>query len=295
MKDVNLREDACMTTLAETLRRLSGTIDRLDARLLIEHVTGCAHKDFIAHPERPVSAADHAVLVALAARRAAGEPLAYLVGYADFRGLRLAVSPAVLVPRPETEELVALAIEKIAGISRPRVLDLGTGSGAIPLAIKAARPDAQVVAVDVSPAALAVARGNAERLGLAVDFFESDWYAKLPASLRVDLIVANPPYVAAGDPHLDGDGLRYEPTLALTDGADGLACLRTIVAGAPARLAAGGWLLCEHGYDQGAACRGLLAEAGFAQVQTWQDLSAIDRITGGQSRGAFCTPGVADA
>lgn len=270
-----------MPTLADTLRALAERIDRLDARLLIEHVTGCARKDFIAAPERPVSAHELATLEALAGRRAAGEPLAYLVGWSEFRGLRLTVSPAVLVPRPETEELVGLALDKLSGRVAPRVLDLGTGSGAIPLAIKAARPDAQVRAVDVSPAALAVAGENAARLGLAVDFIESDWYRKLPEGLRVDLIVANPPYVAAGDPHLDGDGLRHEPLLALTDGADGLRCLREIVGGAPARLTAGGWLLCEHGYDQGAACRDLLAAAGFAEGQTWQDLAGIDRISGG--------------
>lgn len=274
-----------MATLADTLRRLSKRIDRLDARLLIEHVTGCSRADFIADSARPVSDEHAARLDQLAARRGAGEPLAYLVGYADFRSLRLVVSPAVLVPRPETEELVSLALEKLARRISPRVLDLGTGSGAIPLAIKAERADAQVLAVDISPAALAVARGNAERLGLTVDFLESDWYTKLPAGLRVDLIVANPPYVAAGDAHLAGDGLRFEPMLALTDGADGLACLRTIVAGAPERLNEGGWLLCEHGYDQGGACRALLAAAGFAQVQTWQDLAGIDRISGGQRTG----------
>lgn len=274
-----------MTTLAEMLRRLSAHIDRLDARLLIEHVTGCAHKDFLADPGRPVSAEQGAALDALTARRAAGEPLAYLVGHADFRGLRLTVSPAVLVPRPETEELVALALDKLAGRTAPRVLDLGTGSGAIPLAIKAARGDAHVTAVDVSPVALAVARGNAERLALAVDFVESDWYAGLSAWPKFDLIVANPPYVAAGDPHLAGDGLRFEPMLALTDGADGLGCLRTIVGGAQGRLKDGGWLLCEHGYDQGAACRELLAAAGFTQVRTWQDLAGIDRISGGLHAG----------
>lgn len=271
-----------MPTLADTLRALAERIDRLDARLLIEHVTGCARKDFIAAPDRPVSAHELASVEALAGRRAAGEPLAYLVGWSEFRGLRLTVSPAVLVPRPETEELVDLVLATLSGLVTPRVLDLGTGSGAIPLAIKAARPDAQVSAVDISPAALAVARANAARLGLAVDFIESDWYRKLPAGLRVDLIVANPPYVAAGDPHLDGDGLRHEPQLALTDGADGLRCLREIVGGAAARLTAGGWLLCEHGYDQGAACRELLAAAGFAEAQTWQDLAGIDRISGGR-------------
>jgi len=271
-----------MTSLAETLRCLSGQIDRLDARLLIEHVTGCRRTDFIARPERPVSEAETATLEALAARRAAGEPLAYLVGWAEFRGLRLAVSPAVLVPRPETEELVELALAKLAGRTAPRVLDLGTGSGAIPLAVKHARPDAEVSAVDVSAAALAVARGNAARLGLAVNFVESDWYGKLPAASRVDLIVANPPYVAAGDPHLQGDGLRFEPALALTDGADGLACLRTIIDGAPERLTPDAWLLCEHGYDQGVACRALLGAAGFADVATWQDLAGIDRISGGR-------------
>jgi len=163
----------------------------------------------------------------------------------------------------------------------PTVLDLGTGSGAIPLAVKAARPAWQLLAADLSPAALAVARGNAARLGLAVHFFESDWYGNLPHDLAVDCIVSNPPYVASGDPHLKGDGLRFEPQMALTDFADGLSALRTIIAGAPALLKPGGWLLMEHGYDQAAAVRAML-EAGFEAIETRRDLAGIERATGGR-------------
>jgi release factor glutamine methyltransferase len=288
--------NASAATVGEMLRRLPAEfgIDRLDARLLVEHVSGLAHAALIARPEHPL-AADHCTeLTTLAARRGAGEPLAYLLGEAEFYGLRLAVSPAVLVPRPETELLVDLAIERLqeraAAAPEPlTVLDLGTGSGAIPLAIKAAFPAARVLAIDVSAAALAVARGNAECLHLSVDFIESDWYGNLPTGLMVDVLVSNPPYVAADDPHLAGDGLRYEPVGALTDGADGLSALRRIVSGAAGHLKPGGWLLMEHGYDQAAAVRDLLAAAssgggssGFRDVGSWRDLAGIERVTGGR-------------
>ncbi|HET6718501.1 MAG TPA: peptide chain release factor N(5)-glutamine methyltransferase, partial [Rhodocyclaceae bacterium] len=223
----------------------------------------------------------------------------------EFRGLRLTVSPAVLVPRPETELLVEWVLELDAGspgrdslrsqknstnAALPfRVLDLGTGSGAIPLALKQARPDWQVAAADLSPAALAVARDNAERLGLRVDFFESDWYGNLPPGLQVDCIVSNPPYVAAGDPHLAGDGLRYEPAMALTDFADGLSALRRIVAGAPGFLDAGGYLLLEHGYDQGAAVRNMLAK-DFDGIETRRDLAGIERSSGGRLKAPTTHP-----
>ena len=294
-----------MTTPANVgaaLRILGARIGRLDARLLIEAICGLTHADLLARPDTPLSAEQASRLETLAARREGGEPLAYLLGSAEFRGLALEVSPAVLVPRPETELLVewALAVGDQLALSHRdslrspknpgnaaalRLLDLGTGSGAIPLAIKAARPAWQLAAADLSPAALAVARRNAERLGLAVEFFQSDWYGNLPAALRVDCIVANPPYVAAGDPHLAGDGLRYEPQMALTDYADGLSALRRIIAGAPRFLAAGGWLLMEHGYDQAAAVRDMLA-ADFEAIETRRDLAGIERATGGRLRAA---------
>jgi release factor glutamine methyltransferase len=271
-----------VSTLGDALRAAVRRIDRLDARLLLEHVTGCTHADLLARPETSLAPALAAAFMALVERRAGGEPLAYLIGNTGFRGLTLSVGPAVLVPRPETELLVELGLAKAAGLVAPRLLDLGTGSGAIALAIKHACPRATVCAVDRSPAALAVARGNGERLGLAVAFSESDWYEALPSDAAFDVIVANPPYVAAGDPHLDGDGLRFEPAQALTDGADGLSCIRAIVAGAPRHLPTGGWLLFEHGYDQASACRELLAAAGFTEIASFHDLAGIERVSGGR-------------
>lgn len=292
-------------TVGTLLRGLGARIGRLDARLLIEEICGLTHADLVARPETPVTAAQAERLETLATRRERGEPLPYLLGHAEFRGLRLNVSPAVLVPRPETELLVEWVLELEARVPHRdslrspqrgslrlqkkstdaavpfRVLDLGTGSGAIPLALKQARPDWQISAAEVSPAALAVARGNAERLGLVIDFFESDWYGNLPPDLQVDGIVSNPPYVADGDPHLAGDGLRYEPAMALTDFADGLSALRRIVAGAPAFLRTDGFLLLEHGYDQGAAVRALL-EKDFYEIETRRDLAGIERTSGGR-------------
>ena len=275
----------------EWLRQAASRIDRLDARLLLEEVAGLSHAAIVADPGRLLDAAALSRLDALVARRAAGEPLAYLVGWAEFRGLRLAVSPAVLVPRPETEELVGRVLGLVDNFIKnrpdaaPAVLDLGTGSGAIPLAIKHLRPAWRVFGSDVSAEALAVARGNARRLGLAVEFFESDWCGNLPSNLVVDCVVSNPPYVAAGDPHLNGDGLRFEPQIALTDFADGLSCIRSIVAGVGRILRAGGWLLMEHGYDQAEKVRALLTQAGFDDVQSWCDLSGIERMTGGRLKG----------
>lgn len=285
-------------TVGTLLRGLGARIGRLDARLLVEHVSGLAHADLIARPEWLLTDDQEAQLEALATRRERGEPLAYLVGSAEFRGLLLDVSPAVLVPRPETELLVDWVIEAVDALRPepglqekspdaalpPTVLDLGTGSGAIPLALKAARPAWQLLAADLSPAALRVARDNAARLGLSVNFFESDWYGNLPRDLAVDCIVSNPPYVASGDPHLRGDGLRFEPQMALTDFADGLSALRTIITGAPALLKPGGWLLLEHGYDQAAAVREMLA-AGFERIETRRDLAGIERATGGRRKG----------
>ena len=267
-------------TLFSALTAARQKIDRLDARLLLQYATGCSHADLLARPETPVIAPAYAQFAEWVERRAAGEPLAYLVGEAEFRGRVFQVSPAVLIPRPETEVLIDLALAKLQGMAAPKVLDLGTGSGIVAISLALECPAAKLVAVDLSTTAISVARTNAGRLGARVDFRHSDWCASL-ADERFDLIVSNPPYVAEGDPHLALDGLPFEPRMALSDGADGLACIRRIVADAPAHLQPGGWLLFEHGYDQGAASRNLLTRAGFKAASTHPDLAGIDRVSGG--------------
>lgn len=269
-------------TLGEVLAFARPKIDRLDARLLLQYATGCTHTDLLARPETPVMAPAFDQFAAWVERRAAGEPLAYLLGEAEFRGRVFQVSPEVLIPRPETEVLIDLALEKLQGMARPSVVDLGTGSGIVAVSLALECPDATVAAVDLSPGALAVARNNAGRLGARVDFHEGDWFAPL-AGQRFDVIVSNPPYVAEGDPHLELNGLPHEPRLALTDrepGGNGLACIRRIVAAAAAHLKPGGWLLFEHGYDQGEASRNLLAAAGFKDAFTHPDLAGIARVSG---------------
>jgi release factor glutamine methyltransferase len=266
-------------TLGEALAAAKGLIDRLDARLLLQYATGCSHADLLARPEMPVIAPAYAQFVEWVGRRAAGEPFAYLVGEAEFRGRVFQVSPDVLIPRPETEVLIDLALEKLAGLSAPRLVDLGTGSGIVAISLALECPAAQVVAVDLSAGALAVAGNNAGRLAARVDFRQGDWFVPL-AGERFDLVVSNPPYVADGDPHLALNGLPFEPQLALTDGADGLACIRRIVADAAHYLKPGGWLLFEHGYDQGPASRNLLTSAGFKAASTFPDLAGIDRVSG---------------
>ena len=271
-----------MTTLGEALAFARQRIDRLDARLLLQYATGCTHADLLARPETPVIGPAFAQFADWVARRAAGEPLAYLVGESEFRGRVFQVSPAVLIPRPETEVLLDLALERLAGRQSPDVVDLGTGSGIVAISLALECPEARVSAVDLSPGALAVARNNAGRLGAKVDFHEGDWFAPL-AGRQFDLIVSNPPYVAEGDPHLALNGLPHEPRLALTDqepGGNGLACIRRIVADAATHLKPGGWLLFEHGYDQGEASRNLLAAAGFKEAFTHPDLAGIARVSG---------------
>ena len=277
-----------MLSLAENWRRgqlclAAAGIDaaRLEARLLLEWVGACSYTDLLRSPERLLDAVAQGVFDTLIERRAGGEPLAYLMGEAEFRGRVFQVSPAVLIPRADTEVLVDRALLHLAGLKAPRVLDLGTGSGIVAVSLALECPAAQLAAVDFSPAALDVARNNASRLGATVEFIESDWFGALRGRL-FDLMVANPPYVAAGDPHLACDGLPFEPQMALTDGADGLACIRQIVAGAPSHLRTGGWLIFEHGYDQGEASRNLLVGAGFKGVFTAPDMAGIDRVSGGQ-------------
>lgn len=274
--------------LGEAWRLASQRIDRLDARLLLEHVCGCRHADLIAHPERPLSAAQAAEFEAQVARRESGEPLAYLVGSAWFGDLEFRVTPAVLIPRPDTEVLVELAVERAKAFAAPRIVDLGTGSGIVAISLARRCPDAQVTATDVSAAALDVARANAVRHGAAVHFVEGDWFAPL-GDERFDVVVSNPPYVVEGDPHLQLNGLPFEPRGALTDGiagGDGLACIRRIVAAAPAHLRAGGWLLMEHGYDQAVEVRRLLLAARFIDAASWRDNAGIERVSGGRWPGA---------
>jgi release factor glutamine methyltransferase len=224
---------------------------------------------------------------ALARRRREGEPVAYLTGVREFWGLPLAVTSAVLIPRPETEALVEIALARLPADRDTRVLDLGTGSGAIALAIAHERPRAQVLATDVSAAALAVARQNGRRLALAnVEFLQSDWYAEMPATWRggrFDVIASNPPYIVAGDPHLAAGDLRHEPAGALSPGGDGLASLRRIVAGARDHLAPGGTLVVEHGFDQSEAVRALFAGAGLTEVLAQRDLAGIPRVVVGRA------------
>ena len=259
----------------------------VDAQVLLAHVLGVGRAWLIAHATDPLPRDRADAFFALAKRRREGEPVAYLTGRREFHGLDLDVSPAVLVPRPETETLVECALERLPAGRPLAVVDLGTGSGAIALAIASERPRARVLATDVSHEALAVARGNATRLGLVnVTFTQGDWYGALPADAGpFDLVAANPPYIAAGDSHLDDGDLRFEPTRALTPGGDGLDALRAIVAGAPARLLAGGWLVVEHGYDQSDTVRTLFAEAGFEAIEVRRDLAGIPRTVAGRKPG----------
>jgi len=271
---------------ASMARALAGAcsagIDRLDAQLLLLHALDKSAAErawLVAHDQDALPAVAAARFTALCARRAQGEPLAYLVGRQEFFGLTLAVDARVLIPRPDTETLVnwALTLLPVAP-SSAKVLDLGTGSGAVALALKHARPHSAVLAIDACEQALCVARANALSLGLEVTMTTSCWLESVSGVF--DLIVSNPPYVREGDPHLAA--LGHEPLQALTAGADGLDDLRQIIAQAPAHLADGGWLLLEHGYDQADAVSLLLREGGFEAVSSRPDLAGILRCTGGR-------------
>ncbi len=264
------------------LRAALERVDRADAEALLLHALGRDRAWLFAHGRDPVDAAVAARFQALLARRGAGEPVAYLTGRRGFWTLELAVSPATLIPRPETETLVELALARLDGAAGRRVADLGTGSGAIALALASERPQAEVVATDLSAEALAVARANAVAHALdRVQFRQGSWLQPL-AGERFDLIASNPPYIAEGDPHLQRGDLRHEPPAALASGPDGLDAIREIASGAPAHLRPGGWLLFEHGWDQGAAVAAHLRGCGFAEVATHPDLEQRDRVTLGR-------------
>ena len=277
-------EPTLRQVVADASARLGGVDARHEAELLLLHVLDRPRSWLFAHATDPLAADDQAAFETLLARRVAGEPVAYLTGRRGFWTLDLEVDPATLIPRPETELLVELALERLPPDQALQLADLGTGSGAIALALASERPRAQVLATDASPGALAVAARNAARHELDnVRFAEGghDWYAPLQG-VRFDLIASNPPYIASNDPHLEQGDLRFEPSTALASGMDGLDDIRRIVDGGQAHLRPCGWLLIEHGWDQGAAIRALFEATGFAEVQTVQDLEQRDRITLGR-------------
>jgi len=255
-------------------------LDALDWRVLLCHALNTTRVGLITGSERALTPDEAQRFGDLVQRRLAGEPVAYLVGQREFFGLPFEVSGAVLIPRPDTELLVELTLDRLP--QGGRVLDMGTGSGAIAVSLAHTRRDADVTALDVSTDALAVARRNADANGARVTFLHSDWFAALADAPPFDIIASNPPYIASGDRHLSEGDLRYEPVGALTDHADGLSALRILVAGAPAHLAPQGWLLMEHGYDQAEAVRALLASAGYTDVQSWRDIADIERVSGGR-------------
>jgi release factor glutamine methyltransferase len=266
---------AAGSTIASLLQR--PPLPSLETRILISHALQLSRVQLITQSARALTAEEAQRLTELFQRRLKGEPIAYIIGEREFYGLSFHVTPDVLIPRPETELLVELAVDYLP--DNGRVLDLGTGSGAIAIAIANTRTDSAVTALDVSDAALSVAKLNAARHQLRIEFLQSDWYSAL-GDQHFDIIVANPPYIASNDVHLSQGDLRFEPVAALTDRADGLSALRAIASGAAPHLHQGGWLLMEHGYDQAEQVRAMLAAEEFSQVQSWKDLAGIERVSG---------------
>ncbi len=274
-----------MITITSALRFAQREVDAVDARALLQHVLKTTRAHLAAHPERVLTSSEQQQFCAGIARRKNGEPVAYIVGEREFFGLGFIVSPAVLIPRPETELLVEQALMRIPEHRRVHVLDLGTGSGAIAITLAKHRPRAQITAIDASKDALKIAAANAQRLlgnqASTVELLQSDWYDSVPDA-RYDLILANPPYIADDDPHLAQGDLRFEPRQALAAGPHGLSALAHIVQNAAPHLAPGGWLILEHGYDQREACAEFLQIAGFVNVATHRDLAGIARVSVGQ-------------
>ncbi len=264
-----------MATLA------SGESPRADADALLCHLLDCRRSYLMTWPEHELDAAQQATLAGWLARRLNGEPIAHLIGEREFWSLPLKVSPATLIPRPDTEVLVEQALARLPG-GPCALLDLGTGTGAIALALKSERPDADVWAVDRMPAAAALARTNSAALGLPIEVCDGSWFAPLSDAPRFAMIVSNPPYIDGTDPHLHEGDVRFEPRSALVAEEQGLADIRLIVTQAPAHLVPGGWLLLEHGWDQGEAVRQLLLQQGYVQVETVRDYGDNERVTLGR-------------
>ncbi|SEP13016.1 peptide chain release factor N(5)-glutamine methyltransferase [Aquisalimonas asiatica] len=271
-------------TPASLLRAARQQLDGREADWLLMHVTGLSGARLQLAADEPLDASTATAFRDLVSQRRGGTPLAYLIGTQPFRSLELTVDPRVLIPRPETEELVERALTLVPANGPASVADLGTGSGAIALALKSERPGWRVTAVEASADALAVARANADRLGLDVDWRHGCWFTPLSGQ-TFDLIVSNPPYVADDDPDLEADVATHEPAGALLAGADGLDAIRCIVAAAPAHLTDTGWLLLEHGHRQGEAVRAILSAAGFSAVRTHRDQQGLERCTEGCLRG----------
>lgn len=268
--------------LAEAAAQLAALRDapRLEAEMLLAHVLAGTRAQLHTWPERPLNAEQYARFRELVARRAQGEPVAYLIGRHEFWSLDLQVTPDTLIPRPETEFLVELALQKIPRAAAWRIADLGAGCGAIALAVARERPLCHVVATDISQPALEIARANARRLNISnIEFHLGDWFAPLRGAC-FDVIASNPPYVASGDPHLRD--LRFEPRGALVAGMDGLQHLRTIISEARAYLAPQGWLLLEHGHDQAPELLRLLTGSGYSSAQDYPDLAGVPRIAAAQ-------------
>ncbi|MCL2645006.1 MAG: peptide chain release factor N(5)-glutamine methyltransferase [Betaproteobacteria bacterium] len=272
-------------SIAEALAWGRKYIPPSEARILLRHICRTSSAQLAAWPEKPLPAARWVIFQDLVERRAAGEPIAYLTGKREFFGREFFVNASVLIPRPETELLVELAVAHFVTVPCPRVLDLGTGSGvlAITLALELDRP--KVTAIDFSHEALAVAAFNALQFAADIFFLQSNWYAMLNRGDLYQLIVANPPYIAEGDPHLTQGDLRFEPLAALASGRNGLHALTAVITGAGRHLQDNGWLFLEHGYNQATAVRGLLADAGFADITSWKDIADIERISAGRWTG----------
>lgn len=268
-----------MSTISAALAAARQQIEAGEARLLLRHLLHCSTAHIEAHREDELDASVEEIFRGWVERRLQGEPIAYLTGTREFYGRAFAVAPGVLIPRPETELIVDTILGKFGPDAKLRVLDLGTGSGCLAITLALELPHAAVTAADVSQEALAIATRNMERLGAKVCLLESDWFSSI-VNERFDLIVANPPYIAANDPHLAQGDLRFEPPYALASGNDGLDAIRHIVKNAPDHLTPGGLLLFEHGYDQAESARALLEAAGYVSTEQHRDLAGITRISG---------------
>lgn len=268
----------CQTLLREAIEHIGGDSPRLDAELLLAHVTGLTRTSFIAWPERQVTSAQAKQFRALVSGRVRGQPIAYLLGEQEFWSLPLKVSPNTLIPRPDTECLVEAALE-LPLPADARVLDLGTGTGAIAIALASERRQWMVMASDRIAEAVELARSNSEALGVPVTVAQSDWFAQLPPGSTFDLLISNPPYIPASDRHLKEGDVRFEPASALVSGDDGLDDIRFLIREAPASLSENGWLMLEHGYDQGEAVKALFETAGWRRIETRRDYGDNDRLT----------------